>query len=49
MFGAAQVLRLNEHVRVDIFYGWYPTRMKVVVEDDGAASNRVYRLIKKDE
>ena len=25
------------------------TRMVVVVEDDGVASNRVYRLIKKDE
>lgn len=32
MFGAAQVLRVNEHVRVDIFYGAYPTRTKVVVD-----------------
>ncbi len=32
MFGAPQVLRVNEHVRVDIFYGLYPTRMKVVVD-----------------
>jgi TRAP-type mannitol/chloroaromatic compound transport system permease small subunit len=32
MFGAAQVLRVNEHVRVDIFYGMYPTRSKVVVD-----------------
>jgi TRAP-type mannitol/chloroaromatic compound transport system permease small subunit len=32
MFGAAQVLRVNEHVRVDIFYGLYPTRTKVVVD-----------------
>lgn len=32
MFGAAQVLRVNEHVRVDVFYGLYPTRLKVVVD-----------------
>lgn len=32
MFGSAQVLRVNEHVRVDIFYGMYPTRTKVVVD-----------------
>lgn len=32
MFGAAQVLRVNEHVRVDILYTRYPTRMKVVVD-----------------
>ncbi|WP_439589421.1 TRAP transporter small permease subunit [Hydrogenophaga sp.] len=32
MFGAAQVLRVNEHVRVDIFYGMYPTRAKVLVD-----------------
>lgn len=32
MFGAAQVLRVNEHVRVDIFYGMYPTRTKVVID-----------------
>lgn len=32
MLGAPQVLRVNEHVRVDIFYGIYPTRVKVVVD-----------------
>jgi TRAP-type mannitol/chloroaromatic compound transport system permease small subunit len=32
MFGAPQVLRLNEHVRVDVLYGLYPTRMKVYVD-----------------
>jgi TRAP-type mannitol/chloroaromatic compound transport system permease small subunit len=32
MFGAAQVLRLNEHVRVDVLYSAYPTRMKVYVD-----------------
>ena len=32
MFGAAQVLRVNEHVRVDVLYGMYPTRMKVLVD-----------------
>jgi TRAP-type mannitol/chloroaromatic compound transport system permease small subunit len=32
MFGASQVLRVNEHVRVDVIYGLYPTRMKVVVD-----------------
>ncbi|UJW83405.1 TRAP transporter small permease subunit [Hydrogenophaga sp. SL48] len=32
MFGAAQVLRVNEHVRVDIFYGMYPTRIKVLID-----------------
>ena len=32
MFGAAQVLRVNEHVRVDVLYGLYPTRMKVIVD-----------------
>ncbi len=32
MFGAAQVLRVNEHVRVDVFYGMYPTRLKVIVD-----------------
>jgi TRAP-type mannitol/chloroaromatic compound transport system permease small subunit len=29
MFGAAQVLRLNEHVRVDLFYGRWPARRQV--------------------
>ena len=32
MLGAAQVLRLNEHVRVDVVYGIYPTRTKVWVD-----------------
>jgi len=32
MFGAAQVLRVNEHVRVDVLYGMYPTRTKVIVD-----------------
>lgn len=32
MFGAAQVLRANEHVRVDVLYGAYPTRIKVIVD-----------------
>lgn len=32
MFGAPQVLRVNEHVRVDVLYGLYPTRTKVVVD-----------------
>lgn len=32
MLGAAQVLRLNEHVRVDVMYGLYPTRTKVWVD-----------------
>jgi TRAP-type mannitol/chloroaromatic compound transport system permease small subunit len=32
MFGAAQVLRVNEHVRVDVLYGLYPTRAKVYVD-----------------
>ena len=29
MFGAAQVLRHNEHVRVDLFYGRWPARRQV--------------------
>ncbi|WP_418320833.1 TRAP transporter small permease subunit [Piscinibacter sakaiensis] len=32
MLGAAQVLRLNEHVRVDVVYAKYPTRGKVLVD-----------------
>lgn len=32
MFGASQVLRINEHVRVDIFYSMYPTRTKVIID-----------------
>lgn len=32
MLGAAQVLRVNEHVRVDLAYSRYPTRVKVYVD-----------------
>jgi len=32
MFGAAQVLRVNEHVRVDVLYGRYSSRGKVLVD-----------------
>ncbi len=32
MFGAAQVLRVNEHVRVDVLYGRYPVRARVWVD-----------------
>ena len=32
MLGAAQVLRVNEHVRVDVLYGRYPVRAKVFVD-----------------
>jgi TRAP-type mannitol/chloroaromatic compound transport system permease small subunit len=32
MFGGAQVLRVNEHVRVDILYNRYSTRLKVWVD-----------------
>lgn len=35
MFGAPQVLRLNEHVRVDVVYGLYPSRAKVWVDLGG--------------
>lgn len=35
MLGAPQVLRLNEHVRVDVLYGLYPTRIKVLVDIAG--------------
>ncbi len=37
MLGASQVLRVNEHVRVDVLYARYPTRMKVVVDLLGLA------------
>jgi TRAP-type mannitol/chloroaromatic compound transport system permease small subunit len=37
MLGASQVLRVNEHVRVDILYAWYPTRLKVAVDLLGLA------------
>ena len=32
MLGAAQVLRVNEHVRVDVLYGRYPARVKVWID-----------------
>ena len=32
MLGAAQVLRLNEHVRVEVFYGPYPGRVQAIVD-----------------
>lgn len=32
MFGAAQVMRVNEHVRVDLLYARYNTRTKVMVD-----------------
>ena len=32
MLGASHVLRVNEHVRVDVLYGSYPTRGKVAVD-----------------
>lgn len=32
MFGTSQVLRLNEHVRVDVVYALYPTRSKVIID-----------------
>jgi TRAP-type mannitol/chloroaromatic compound transport system permease small subunit len=32
MFGAAQVLRVNEHVRVDVLYTLYPSKGKVMVD-----------------
>ena len=32
MLGAAQVLRVNEHVRVDVLYGLYPSRIRVYID-----------------
>jgi TRAP-type mannitol/chloroaromatic compound transport system permease small subunit len=32
MLGAAQVLRLNEHVRVDVLYGQYPGKVQAIVD-----------------
>ncbi|MES2424337.1 MAG: TRAP transporter small permease subunit [Pseudomonadota bacterium] len=32
MLGTAQVLRLNEHVRVDVLYGRYAVRTKVLID-----------------
>jgi TRAP-type mannitol/chloroaromatic compound transport system permease small subunit len=32
MLGAAQVLRVNEHVRVDVFYSMVPTKARVYID-----------------
>ena len=32
MLGAAQVLRVNEHVRVDVIYGQFPSRGRVYID-----------------
>ena len=32
MFGAAQVLRVNEHVRIDLIYGHLPSRGRVYID-----------------
>lgn len=32
MFGAAQVLRVNEHVRVDVLYGRYSGKTQVLID-----------------
>jgi TRAP-type mannitol/chloroaromatic compound transport system permease small subunit len=32
MLGAAQVLRVNEHVRVDVLYGMYSGRVKALID-----------------
>jgi len=32
MFGASQVLHVNEHVQVDLLYARYSTRLKVYVD-----------------
>ena len=32
MLGAAQVLRVNEHVRVDVLYGLFPSRGRVYID-----------------
>lgn len=32
MFGAAQVLRVNEHVRVDLIYGVFSSRVRVYID-----------------
>ena len=37
MFGAAQVLRVNEHVRVDVFYGLYKGKTQVFIDLFGLA------------
>ena len=35
MLGAAQVLRLNEHVRVDVLYGQYPGKVQAIIDLTG--------------
>jgi TRAP-type mannitol/chloroaromatic compound transport system permease small subunit len=37
MFGAAQVLRVNEHVRVDVLYGLYSGKVQVWIDILGLA------------
>ncbi len=37
MFGAAQVLRLNEHVRVDVLYGRFNGKTQVLIDLFGLA------------
>ena len=37
MLGASMVLRVNEHVRVDVFYGQLSARIKVMVDLFGLA------------
>jgi hypothetical protein len=32
MFGAAWTLKVNEHVRVDLFYGWVGDRMRIWID-----------------
>ena len=32
MLGASQVLRVNEHVRVDVFYGQFSSRVRVCID-----------------
>jgi TRAP-type mannitol/chloroaromatic compound transport system permease small subunit len=36
MFGAAYTLKVNEHVRVDLFYGWVSDRARVWIDLLGA-------------
>jgi TRAP-type mannitol/chloroaromatic compound transport system permease small subunit len=35
MFGASHVLRVNEHVRVDVFYGMYSGRVQALIDLGG--------------
>ena len=37
MLGASQVMRVNEHVRVDVFYGMYSGRVKALIDLAGMA------------